>query len=345
MNIAQSQPHSPEDRPTAADAYSRKRARTAAPPSQACLFSIHSSDGWGRDGPKFQQDPTLQMYVKPGATFSQLDQFLREALHRDGHLSTFRIKTGEVDGDFGGYQHEEEIEVEGDFGGAYLDDFQKANSTKVKSLVWAAKPSRAVWHFDLGNTTHVSVKALQLASVEETMALNDPIQDCEAGTESESEEDEDADNNEGTFDDAFPSIANAIINEGGLDIGKGACNGHFWATVWNEGGGLVDMDEPCGGAHPLDSSLRSLEMDVAREENEDEEPHTATFSFEARYPKVAKFISTTSQKRWVEIGTGRMGPVVKALASGKVVWKSSLRQQFGNSPHAALCALEKHLPE
>lgn len=336
----------PDDRPVDDAAGHRNvRARTvAAAQPQACLFSIHQSRGWGASGPKFDTQPLARMSIRPGATFGDLDHFLREALRKDGHLSVFKVKTGRADPDLMG--REEEIEVEGDFGDGYLDSEMRSKSTKVKSLVWATKASQAVWHFDMGNTTHIAVKAEHLASVADTVALNGaPIQDYRADAhESDEDEDEDEDT-AGTFDDAYPSIVSAIINDGGLDIGKGACSSHYWATVWNEGGGLADMDQPCGGPHPIDSSLRSLEEDVGCEEGESPTPDTAAFSFEARYPKVAKFVSTKTQKRWIEIGTGRGGPVIKALKTSGVVWQSPLRELYNNSPHAALCALEKHLPQ
>jgi hypothetical protein len=321
------------------------------------VAAIYQIKGWGRNGPKPCSEPLMRVHIKPGASFTQLDAYLRELMNKDGHLSTFSVKTGKKL-----YGRPEEVTIEGDYGDFGPSDFMKKGATKVKTLLWAGndKASEAVWNFDIGNPTHAIIRALELASEEQTSRLICPIEDA---CSSESERDEDVDEDEcdttgPSFDEAYPALFRQLVSmDGIMKIGNGAFKDYGFAGVWNEGGPVADLDSPpadesLSGTIPgdvLSKSFRQLDREATRTYGGIMSPHTFMFSFPQRYPKVAGFISTSTtagtSKRWLEIGTGRGGPFIKAMKGPKqtVVWQSPVREQYGRSVHAALCALEKHL--
>jgi len=334
---------SPEDRPALDQAGEGRNVRRCSATQPALIVSLYQTQGWGNYGPKARKDPLTRVTIKPGATFGQLDAYLRDLLNVDGHLSLFRVKTGKET-----YGRPEEVEVAGDYGD-FDADGMRGSSSKVKSLVWDGKASEAVWHFDMGSTTHIIIRVNELASAAETGALTSPVQDYAPDAEVEDEQEED-DPQGPTFDDAYPTLLGQIESfEGIIGIGMGAGSNHYFAFVCNEGGNVSDMHQPHVdgiGGDVISSSLRKMEMEAMQMYGGMISHQTFTFDFASKYPKVAQFISVKgTRKRWIEFGTGRGGPFIKALKGCKeeVVWQSPVRQQYNLSPHTALCALEKNL--
>jgi hypothetical protein len=335
------------------------------------LATLHEvEDPWAWR-PRALDRVLVRIELKADACFKDLDEFLRTLLQKDDHMSKFTVyKDGQdelgrtlQDTVNGGIFGSDQFAV--GFGDDSRNPMVSSNqdlksTTSLSSLLRAGR--NALWTHDLGSPMMIFVKVLQLNTVSAASVGpldNDPIREVrDAGTV----DDQVPVVPPGvvTFDQAFPrltSVATDNDNPGCFEVGKG--RSPWWGVAWNGSGNVGELQAPGGN---LDASLRALEdglaqaglVDVHRDEGGAlVQGHGASgfvtglvFSFNRAFPKIAKFISTNSRKRWIEVGSGRPGSYIRAKKGAKatIVWESPFRNDYGGSVHTALMDLERHLP-
>ena len=305
----------------------------------------------------------------PNASFKMLDEFLRETLGKDGHVSSFHIKrpfvmnggnlNGIPDQIDGGAYPEFDMSVE-------LPNVLPAR-TRVDQIMRPGGDINAgysvVWEFDgcLGPTIvpvterpravdglPASIK-IEEAAPEQPDALVQPHTAAVAQRQRA--------RTGPSFDKVFPQLAHHCINDGGFTLGKGA-DPYSAALCCNEGGTVGDVDLPFDGtltellfalenACQKTYSLRDLDIgpeDRATDAERDQ------YDFTARYPKITKHVSLGKMKRFIQVGTGWSGPFAKAskgdafAKKDQSVWQSRPGSAaFGHSVEAALDAMEAAL--
>lgn len=306
----------------------------------------------------------------PNATFKMLDQFLRETLGKDGHLSSFRIKRpfmingGNPNGvpdkiDGGAYP---DFDMSEEFPGDVLPA-----STRIDRVMRPGGDIESgyavVWEFDScygptivpvterprvldGQPASIkleeSVPQQSAARVQPNTAAVAQRQRARIGP---------------SFDKVFPQLAHHCINDGGFTLGKGA-DPYSAALCCNEGGTVGDIDLPFNGT--LTELLWALEdacqrtyslrdLDIGPEDRATD-AERAQYDFAARYPKITKHVSLGKMKRFIQIGTGWSGPFAKASKGDaftnkdQALWQSRPGSAaFGHSVEAALDAMEAAL--
>jgi hypothetical protein len=172
-------------------------------------------------------DVLVRIEAKKSATFRDLDVYLRDTLNLDGHLSTFRIATGqarfgipqEVNICGGEYGSDEYAEMDG----------SKKSTTRLSTLFEVG--SKARWEFDIGNPTRMLLKICELTTAQTPFAPGHLIREvADAGDAQEPTPTVPA--GQITFDEAFPSwwlaMKASFSNRSGSSsdvevVGGGAC--------------------------------------------------------------------------------------------------------------------------
>jgi hypothetical protein len=285
-------------------------------------------------------DVLVRIEAKKSATFRDLDVYLRETLNLDGHLSTFRIATGQT---LFGIPQEVNI-CGGEYGSDEYAEMDGSKKSTTRLSTFFEVGSKARWEFDIGSPTRMLLKICELTTAQTPFAPGHLIREvADAGDAQEPTPTVPA--GQITFDEAFPSLSGLALTDdhdmkGCFEVGQQ--NGPGWGIVWNGGGNLAQMYSP---EATLAASLKLLDQrlkDFEHWEDEVEEP-VEGFSFAQAFPKLSKFISMSRNKRWIEVGYGRPGSFCRAMKTGSTVWESTFRKTY-DSVHVALMDLEAHLP-
>jgi hypothetical protein len=286
----------------------------------------------------------VRIEAKKSATFRDLAAYMRMALNLDGHLSTFKISTGQTN--FGAqevticggeYDSDEYASADdGQFGG-------KKGTTRLSTFFQVG--NKVLWEFDIGNPTIIRLKICEVTTTQTPFAPGNLVREV-AGTGVANEPIPIVPAGQITFDEAFPSLSGLALTEdtdikGCFEVGRQDLS-PFWGIVWNGGGNLADMSVP---APTLGASLKQLDHQLKNFEHWEDEAEEAVegFSFAQAFPKLAKFISIPRNKRWIEVGYGCPGSFCRAMKPGGAIWQSPFRKTY-DSVHVALMDLEAHLP-
>ena len=304
----------------------------------------------------------------PNASFKMLDEFLRNTLGKDGHLSKFHIKRPFTIN--GGNLNGVPDQIDG---GAYPDYDMSVEcpgvlpaSTRIDKVM---RPGgnieygySVVWEFDgcYGPTiVPVTERPRIVDGLPASIKIEEPEQQpadrVQPSTAAVAQRQRARTGP--SFDMVFPQLAHHCINDGGFTLGKGA-DPYSAAVCCNEGGAVGDVQLPFHGTltellFELEDncqrtySLRDLEIGP---EDRATDAECDRYNFDERYPKIAKHVSLGKMKRFIQIGTCWAGPFAKAskgdafAKKDQAVWQSRPGSAgFGHSVEAALDAMEAAL--
>ena len=285
--------------------------------------------------------------AQPGASFADLDAFIRAETGREGHLSQFWPMGADEDAIAGDEEWED-------------DEFSAPASTRVTSIMKPnAEADIVIWEFDLGSPSYLTIVALgtqtpSSSAPKVAQGVADALADAAPPAAAAA-----APASGVSFDNCFPQLHDACVNrEGCVVLGKGD-HPYCIAHAFNCGGNLADVEsEPRDGLNgALEElergcyntySLRDLEIDRATLPSD---AVRDAYDFAALHPKIAKFVSMTGRKRYIQVGDGRGGPFAKACTGDgvkgkeKVVWQSrASAKRYDFSVARVLREMEAALP-
>jgi hypothetical protein len=332
------------------------------------VVSLHEVEDKWAYRPRPCQRTLMHLELKANASFKDLDEFMRVVFAKGDNMSKFTVyRQGQdelgrpfqddVNGGFGeSDQFAPEIDDLDQNPRAAKALFGAKSTTKISALLRVGQ--NFLWtHHPTASSMIMYLKVLKLNPASELPSDDNPV--CEVRAFGAAEYDPAPVVPPGvlSFDQAFPCLATVAANPdptsaGCFEVGKNLSP--FWGFAWTYNGNIGELDTP--GVN-LDLSLHALEDAVRKSKKILVSPNEGApapamgapglvFSFHKAFPKVSKFISTNSRKRWIEVGYGRPGSYIRAKkgARATVVWESTFRKDYGGSIHSALMDLEQHLP-